>query len=92
MRKPNILKYNARLQESAQSLAQAGRSENDFLVPYLLQIRRCSDEINLAFDYDSSLQLSPLDSSRITFLLRSFQVQYEQIWMNFPLRAQMNRE
>ena len=73
-------------------LAQVTETEFDYLVPYFIRLQRFAEEVNCAFDYESILQLPPLDAVRIEILVKSFNQQLSQLETSFPAEVWNNGE
>jgi hypothetical protein len=92
LRKPNNLKYGGYIEECSQLLAQVTETGFDYIVPYFIHLQRFAEEVNCAFDYDSILQLPPLDAVRIEILVKSFNQQLSQFETSFPAEIWNNGE
>jgi chloramphenicol O-acetyltransferase len=84
------LKPNAYLEECAESLAAASQNNTDLLMPYFVHMQRLSEDVNLAFDYDSNCQLSHLDGVHVQILIKGFQRRFQQMEDTFPREAWCN--
>lgn len=84
------MKYSDYMKACAQCLSETSAIESDRLIPYLIRLRQLSEEVNQAFDYDSSLQLPKLDSVRTEILAKAFEQQLDQIQSSFPLEIWSN--
>ncbi|KAL3425888.1 hypothetical protein PVAG01_02679 [Phlyctema vagabunda] len=57
--------------------------DTDRLIPYLVQIQRLNEEINMAFDLDGQNQLRELDPFRIELLVKSFNERLDVLRSSF---------
>jgi len=86
------MKYNQHIRSCVQHVTDGGLAESDHLIPYLIRLRQISDEANQAFNYDSTPNVSQLDSVRAEILGRAFEQQLDHIETNFPQEVWENCE
>lgn len=84
LRKPSNVKYSQLVQTRTQNIADAAIAETDHLIPYLIRLRQLSEEVNQAFNYDSSANLPQLNSVQTEILRRAFEQQLDHIEATFP--------
>ena len=84
LRKPTSLKYSDYVRECAQVLDQFGDAETDCLLPHFVGIQKLADDINHAFDYNSAMQQSQLDATRVEVISKAFEKRLDQLSLSFP--------
>jgi hypothetical protein len=92
LRKPNLLTYGEYIEECSQLLGNAGDTESDYLIPYFIRLQQFAEEVNHAFEYDTSFHQPQLDSVRVEILLKNFQQQLNQMEATFPPEIWNNSE
>jgi hypothetical protein len=93
MRRPNgNLRYSDYVGECCSFFATNPSTEYDHLLQYYVRLQHFQEEVNLAFDYDSALDLRSLDCTRVEILLGSFSRQLQQFQDSFPPEIWENRK
>ncbi|KAF4624390.1 hypothetical protein G7Y89_g13783 [Cudoniella acicularis] len=84
--KPANITYNEYMSDCCEALSQAADAETDHLIPYFIKLQRLVEEVNHAFNYNTNLQLSELETVRIEILLKAFEDQLKSFETTFPAK------
>ncbi|EPE10741.1 c6 transcription factor [Ophiostoma piceae UAMH 11346] len=89
-RKPTHFKYDRRMDQACQFLANAqDRSSDLFLLPYHVQIRKLAEDVDRVFGNLDQGGIS-LDASYIETMVKDFERQYEQLRLAIPAQSWSN--
>jgi len=77
LQKPNLLKYNDYMGESAKGLRDEAEYTSDQIISHLISLRRIDDQIHDAFYSEETLDL-PITDSRILMNLRFMETQMQE--------------
>lgn len=78
------MRYSDYIGECCSFFAQTPITDSDHLLQYIVRLQHFQEEVNAAFDYDSTYNLQTLDSPRIEILLNTFKRQLTEFEVTFP--------
>ena len=89
-RKPTHFKYDRRIDQACQFLANAQDRPSDvYLLPYHVQIRKLAEDVDRVFGNLDQGGIS-LDASYIETMVKDFERQYEQLRLVIPPQSWSN--
>ena len=72
------------MEECCKVMGHSTDAETDFFIPYFIRLQKFADDINRSFDYDETLGLPELDTTRIEVIIKGFNDQLSTIEATFP--------